>query len=425
MNRGGESRTSISGADVSSPAYGDEVAGLRFGLVPQAAPFEAGGSIVLRLVCENAGRESVDVFGFSRGYPRSLRVSPPKAHRPYIRVSFGDVNVLHPPEAFVRVAPGERVETGLDLSFAFDRRGAGDFSVAFAYDPVRASGRMRAYGPSEDREARTALVDLLVIPPESLTDAGISPELQAELDGLMLAGDGSLMDRLHELGEGGALYASRRLSRVLSPSAESRLGWRSLDALALLGEEGLNAVRRAAQDLPHARVAYAFAEDWLSHRAGGPVPDAHLPFVTALDRAIVDPASRGNLLLTFTACDSDVHGTRRLQILGDGERITSGRAPYGEHLGSRRSTLSLGKMQALLESLRYAAIWLARPLRETGIVDEPRPELEVQLALGEPFIRRVSLFQGEWRSGPASMLFDLLERMWREAPPESSFPPAV
>jgi len=405
-------------------AFGPEVGGVRFGLVGRARPFEAGGSVQLTLVCENRGAGPVDVFGFAEAYPRSLRVSPPKAHRPYIRVSFGDVNVLHPPEAFIRLDSGERAETGLDLSFAFDRRGAGAFRVVFAYDPVRAGGRLRAYMPPEGSEAHTELVDLLITPPESLRDAGIGPELEAELDGILLAGDTNMGGRLRELGPGGATYAARRLARVLSPGAESRLGWRSLDALALLGDAGIAAVHAAATDLPHARAAYEFASAWLRHQHGATPMDADLPFVTSLERAALDPASRGNLLLTFTACDSDVHGTRRLQVLGDGERIVSGRAPHGDRLLSRRSTISAGKMQALLEALRYGAVWLLRPMREAGIVDEPRPELEVQLALGEPFIRRISLFQGEWRSGPASTLFDLLERLWREAPPESVMPPA-
>ncbi len=424
MNQGGRGRKSVESVEAHDVAFGPEEGGVRFGLVRGSGAFEAGGSIRLTLVCENRGAGPVDVFGFAEGYPRSLRLSPPKAHRPYIRVSFGDVNVLHPPDAFVRLDSGERAETGLDLSFAFDRRGAGAFRVAFAYDPVRAGGRLHAYMPPEGGEARTELVDLVVSPPESLREAGISASLEAELDGLLLAGDANVGERLRELGDGGATYAARRLSRVLSSGAESRLGWRSLDALALLGDAGLAAVRKAADDLPHARIAYDFASEWLWYHQGGAPADVHLPFITSLERAALDPASRGNLLLTFTACDSDVHGTRRLQVLGDGERIVSGRAPYGEGLLSRRSTLSPGKMQALLEALRYGAVWLLRPLRETGIVDEPRPELEVQLALGETFIRRIALFQGEWRSGPASTLFDLLERLWREAPPESVFPPA-
>ena len=86
--------------------WGEEVDGVRFGLRPPPTEVEAGGTIAVELLVQNRGNEPVHVFGFEAGYPRSLRVSPPKQHRPWIRVSFGDVNVFHPPEAFTRLLPG-------------------------------------------------------------------------------------------------------------------------------------------------------------------------------------------------------------------------------------------------------------------------------------------------------------------------------
>jgi len=38
----------------------------------------------------------------------------------------------------------------------------------------------------------------------------------------------------------------------------------------------------------------------------------------------------------------------------------------------------------------------------------------VRRALGEPFVRRVALWNGEWRQGPASQLADLLDRLAAE-----------
>src|SRR5690242_15029197 len=76
-------------------AWGEPSQGVRFGLRAPDAALEAGGPIQLELVCKNDGLVPVWLFGFVKRYPRALRVSPPKVDRPHIRVSFGDVNVLH------------------------------------------------------------------------------------------------------------------------------------------------------------------------------------------------------------------------------------------------------------------------------------------------------------------------------------------
>jgi hypothetical protein len=52
-----------------------------------------------------------------------------------------------------------------------------------------------------------------------------------------------------------------------------------------------------------------------------------------------------------------------------------------------------------------------RPLRPQGLPDEPRPALELQLALGENFTRRIAMWNGEWRQGPAFRLADILDRL--------------
>ena len=68
-------------------------------------------------------------------------------------------------------------------------------------------------------------------------------------------------------------------------------------------------------------------------------------------------------------------------------------------------------MQALLEALSYSGVWLLRPLRANGLPDEPRPALEIQLALGETFTRKISMWNGEWRQGPGFRTADLLDRL--------------
>jgi len=403
--------------------WGEERGGVRFGLRPPPSEAEAGGTIVLELLCQNRSKEPVLIFGFEQKYPRTLRVSPPKSHRPWIRVSFGDVNVFHPPDAFTRLLPGATVSTGLDVSFAFDRRGAGSWPIAFAYDPVRATGRLTAWKPGEG-EVKTGIVDLLVTTARSLRDAGIDEAAETALDMALLRGTDGLVDMLRRYGTGGAIFAARRVARVLSSGGESTVGWRALDALSLLGDAGIEAIRETRQQIPHAEQALAFAEEWLRHRKAGEVATEHLPFLTMLERVIEQPDSRGNFLLTWTAVDSEIHGTRRLQVFGNGERIVSGRVPGGTVATTRRSNLNRMQMQTLMEALRYGAVWLLRPLREHGLPDEPRPTLEVQLALGDPFTRRVGMWNGEWRLGPASQLADLLDRLSQENPPETLPPPA-
>jgi len=394
--------------------WGSANGGVRFGLrVPAEA--ESGGTVRLELLCENLSDAAVEVFGFQPAYPRSLRVSPPKPHRPWIRVSFADVNVLHPPEAFTRVLPGKVVASGLDLSFAFDRRGAGRWPIAFAYDPVRASVRGQAWQPRG--EATTAVAELLVTTARSLRDAGIDEVAEAQLDAALLRGGSDLIDQLRRFGRGGAVFAARRVARILSSGAESTLGWRALDALGLMGAQGRQAVAELRAQLPHAERALAFAEGWLAHLAGEDPSAADLPFVMMLDRVIEQPDQRGNFLLTWTSMDSDIHGLRRLQLFGNGERIVTSRSPGAVVVSTRRSTLGPRQLRAVGEALRYAAIWLLGPLREMGLPDEPRPALEVQLALGEPFAKRIAMWNGEWRLGPARPLADLLDRLAEEAAP--------
>ncbi len=130
-----------------------------------------------------------------------------------------------------------------------------------------------------------------------------------------------------------------------------------------------------------------------------------------LDRVIAQPDQRGNFLLSWTAVDSAVHGTRRLQLLGSGERIVVNRAPGEPTSTTKRLSLGSMPMQSVVEALRYSAVWLLRPLREQGLPDEPRPSLEVQLALGDPFVRSVAMWNGEWRLGPAAPLASLLDRL--------------
>lgn len=402
--------------------WGEEVDGVRFGVRPPPGEVEAGGTIVVELLCQNRGSQAVNVFGFETAYPRSLRVSPPKAHRPWIRVSFGDVNVFHPPEAFTRLLPGATLSTGLDLSFAFDRRGAGAWRVGFGYDRVRASGRMTSWEPQS--EVLTGIADLSVTTARSLREAGIDERAEMELDAALMTADPELVGRLRTFGFGGAIFAARRVARILSFGAESTIGWRALDALGLLGDEGVKAVTQTRQQLPHAEKALAFAEEWIRHQAGEPPAQRHLPFLTMLERVIEQPDQRGNFLLTWTSVDSDIHGTRRLQIFGNGERVVTGRMPGASMATTRRSSLTSMQVTAVCQALMFAEVWLLRELRAAGLPDEPRPTLEVQLALGEPFSRYVAMWNGEWRLGPASQLADLLDRLSRDASPDTMPPPA-
>ncbi len=419
VSRGTRSRSGLRGSGPGTLRFvdiqwGGEKDGVRFGLrVPRDA--EAGGTVTIELHCENRSEEPVWVFGFHPQYPRSLRVSPPRPQRPWIRVSFADVNVLHPPEAFTRVVPGEVVCTGLDLSFAFDRRGAGRWPIAFAYDPVRASARLQAW--HGDGEVTTAVAELIVTMARSLRDAGIDEATEARLDAALLRGSEDAIDQLRSFGRGGAVFAARRLARILSPGAESALGWQALDALGLMGAVGREAVAEVRPQLPHAEPALAFASDWLAHVAGETASPVDLPFVMMLERVIEQPDQRGNFLLTWTSVDSSVHGLKRLQVFGDGDCVATLRVPGATVPSTRRISLSPMQLRTVAEALRYAAVWLLRPLREVGLPDEPRPALEVQLALGGPFTRQVAMWNGEWRRGPARPLADLLDRLVQEAAP--------
>lgn len=409
---------------MTDAVWGEATQGVRFGLRPPPGELVAGSTIAIELVCENRGPAPVWVFGFRDGYPRSLRVSPPKPDRPYIRVSWADTTVLHPPDAFLRLMPGETARTWLDLSFAFDRRGAGAFPIAFAYEPVRAAAGLRGFrAPEGSPVAQTGIAELLVSRARSLREAGIDERVEAELDAMLLGNSDGTADRLRALGHGGSAYAARRFARVLFPGAESTLGWKALDALELLGERGLAAVREARDDLPHAATALDFAAEWISFRLGRDPSPEHLPFVTMLDQIVHQPDRRGNLVLTWTPFDSAIHGALRVEVFGNGDRIVIVR-PAGQAVPSTRRTL-MGKMpmQTLLEALVWSGVWLLRPLRVQGMPDEPKPALEVQLAIGEPFTRQISMWNGEWRHGPAFRLADLLDRLAAQVQPESMPPP--
>jgi len=394
-------------------AWGSPQNGVRFGL-SSSGEAEAGGTVVLDLTCENASEAPITLFGFAADYPRALRISPPKPTRPFMRLSFGDVHVLHPPEAFTSLRPGQSATTRLDVSFAFDRRGAGRWQIAFGYDPVRASAGLRPWAPS-DGEATTGIAELVVTYARALREAGIDPDIEAVLDDALLRSDAPIVERLRNLGGGGAAYAARRVARILSPGADSTLGWRALEALALLGEDGLRAALTARDELPHATVALDFAIDWITHGLGQTPAAAHLPFTTMLDRVIAQPDMRGNFIASWTPYESPVHGLMRLEVLGRGECIVTSRAADALAPTTRRRTLSAMQMQTLLESIRYAAVWLLRPMRDTGLPDEPRPALEAQLGLGDPFARRVAMWNGEWRHGPAAPLASLLDRIATDA----------
>jgi hypothetical protein len=410
---------SIEMAASTDIVWGEPFDGVRFGIRPPPGEVEAGATLALTLVCENRGGGAIWVFGFRAGYPRSLRVSPPKPDRPYIRISFADTNVLHPPDAFLRLSPGESAVTTLDLSFAFDRRGAGAWPVAFAYDTMRAAAGLRALKPPAGMLAQTGIATMVITRSRSLREAGIDETVEAELDATLLAGDSSAVDRLRQLGAGGATYLARRFARVLVPGADAVLGWRALDALELLGEEGLAAIRAARADLPHAEAALDFATEWLAHRLGHDVSVVHLPFVTMLDEIVHQPDRRGNFVLTWSPYDSPVHGSMTVELFGNGDRIVVVR-PEGHAVPStRRTQMGTMPMQTLFEALSYSGVWLLRPVRTIGLPDEPKPTLELQLALGEQYTRKIAMWNGEWRHGPAQRLVALLDRLGTAVAPAS------
>jgi hypothetical protein len=281
---------------------------------------------------------------------------------------------------------------------------------------------MAPYVP--DREVGTGVARLLVTTARSLREAGIDEAVEEALDAALLGGHADTVDRLRHYGIGGAKFAARRVARILSPGGESTVGWRALDALALLGDFGLQALMETRTQLPHAESALAFGEAWLRHRRGdGPDP-GDLRFFTQLDRVVSQPDQRGTFLVTWTPVDSEIHGSRRLQLFGNGERIVTARPPGAVVGATRRSFLNAMQLQAVVEALRFGAVWLLRPLREMGLPDEPRPTLEVQLGLGEVFSRQIAMWNGEWRLGPASQLAELLDRLSRDASPDSVMPPA-
>ncbi len=396
---------------IRGAVWGEPSQGVRFALRAPAEALEAGSTIQLELICENAGLVPVWLFGFVKRYPRSLRVSPPKPDRPYIRVSFGDTNVLHAPEAFIRLEPGATATTGLDLSFAFDRRGAGQFHVAFAYEPVRAAGMVRPWQSRDGKVPLTGIAEVTIERARALREAGVDAATEAALDSLLVAGDPSTVERLRSLGRGGAVYAARRVARVVAGGSEAALGWRALDALELLGQDSLVALQGARDELPHAASALDFARDWLAFRFGSSPNENDLPFVTALQQLVEQPDRRGNFVLSWSAYDSPVHGALRMELFGNGDRIVVVRPPGQAVPSTRRTLLPPRHMLAMLETLLISGAWLLRPLRPQGLPDEPRPALEIQLALGENFTRRIAMWNGEWRQGPAFRLADILDRL--------------
>ena len=134
---------------------GSIVNGVQFGI---AAP-PPGGALHLPLHVANHGQSVAWVFGFVDAYPRTLRVSPPKEERPWVRISFADANVLHPPDAFIKVPPGGTAQSTLDISFAFNLAETGAVDVLFVYEEVR--GQMiKAWNADEGIEAGSAKLTL-------------------------------------------------------------------------------------------------------------------------------------------------------------------------------------------------------------------------------------------------------------------------
>lgn len=401
---------------MSKIVWGPVVEGVRFGIAAPDSEAEAGGTIGLQLVCANHSERPVHVFGFRADYPRSLRVSPPKTDRPYIRVTFADGNVLHPPDAFVMVSRGATITTELDLSFVFDQRGAGRWPLAFAYTPVRATGGFATFTPSTEG-APTGVCELVVTLARSLRASGIDAGSEAKLDTALLSNDPMLPNMLREYGDGGAAFLARRVARVLSPGAEATIGWRAFHALSRMGRAGVAAAKSARHEVPHAAPALDIAIAWASHLMGEPANAEHLPFATQLDQLIHQPEARGNFFLAWTAFDSPIHGSRRVELMGNGQGVITTRGTSDQFPHVSKSTLSEGHVRIVLEALRGAAVWSLLPLRQRALPDEPRPTLDVRLALGKQFHRQVALLNGEWRNGPAAFLANLLDRL---ADPQAS-----
>ena len=121
----------------------------------------------------------------------------------------------------------------------------------------------------------------------------------------------------------------------------------------------------------------------------------------------------------------DADAPERL-ALSDAEMIAAIRAlrPGGarkQPSAARARARRLARRAAALAAAALAlfALWLATPLREQGLPDEPRPTLEVQLGMGAPFCRQVTMWNGEWRRGPASNLADLMDRLASDHTSES------
>lgn len=407
---------------MSKIAWGPVVEGVRFGLSAPEAEVEAGGTIRVQLVCNNQSERPVHVFGFRADYPRSLRVSPPKAERPHIRVSFADANVLHAPDAFVMLSRGATITTELDLSFVFDRRGVGRWPLAFAYTPVRATGGFPTFTPPAEG-ASTGVAELFVTLARSLRESGIDADGEASLDTALLCDDPNLPKILRAYGDGGAAFLARRVARVLSPGSEATIGWRAFHALARMGQAGIEAALRAREEVPHATPALDAVIGWTAHLMGQPASAEHLPFATQLEQIIHQPEARGNFFLAWTAYESPVHGSRRVELMGNGQRIITTRATLDELPQVSRSSLTESQVRMVLEALRGAAMWSLAPLRQRALPDEPKPALDVRLALGKQFHRQVALLNGEWRHGPSAFLAHLMDRLADERAPLSQPPP--
>lgn len=405
---------------MSKIIWGPVVDGVRFGIATPDTEVEAGGTISLQLACSNQSERPVHVFGFRADYPRSLRVSPPKADRTYIRVTFADSNVLHPPDAFVMLSRGATITTDLDLSFVFDQRGAGRWPLAFAYTPVRATGGFPTLMPPPEG-ASTGVCELVVTLSRSLRASGIDAGSEANLDTALLSNDPMLPNMLRAYGDGGAAFLARRIARVLSPGAEATIGWRAFHALGRMGQPGIEAATRARDEVPHAAPALDVAIAWTQHLMGHSPSEEHLPFATQLEQLIHQPEARGNFMLSWTAYDSPIHGSRRVELMGNGQRVITTRGTSDDFASVSRSTLGETHVRTVLEALRGAAVWSLVPLRQRALPDEPRPSLDVRVALGKQFHRQVALLNGEWRNGPSAFLANLLDRL--SDPRASTSPP--
>lgn len=396
---------------MTAPAWGPPVGGVRFGLVGPGHPVEAGGHIPMTVHVENNGASPIFVYGFNPQFERSLNVSGPTSTRPHMRVSFGLPGVAHPPEAFAWLVPGTGMSAPLDLSAAFDQRPKGTWPVAFGYDPVAATSDIEPWLPST--EAASGTVPVVIHRARSLVDAGLDPDTENGLHAQLAANsEVAFADTLKRHGAGVAIFAARKLSRVLAPGPEAIPGWRALDALCSWDDRtGLDAIAQVRAELPHATAALDLAADFIAHRAGGAPPGDHLPFTSLLERCMHDPSARGNLVVCWEPYDSAVLGRKVIVIRGHGGAMVTSRRPNEARPSTVQKTLTEPQMRELLHTMGAAAIWLLRPLRDRGLPEEPRPTLEVQLGLGMPFRRTVTLWDGEWRHGPARDLAELLDRL--------------